>query len=413
MPTVEETVNTLAGAWEEFKRTNDERLRQIETKGTADGLLDEKLTKLNTELDLQGRQIKTIAAERGRLPQHVPGATKAYSSPEDEAHAKAYTNWMRRGDRAETELAEAQAKAVKTMSVGSDPDGGYIVPVDTSGRIVQRIFETSELRPYANIETIGTDQLEGPLDTDQTGAGWVGETTPRTNTNTPKIGLWSIKVHELYCQPALTQKLLDDAAYDVDNWLTNKISDKFTRTENTAFVTGNGVNQPTGFLSYATVTQDDINRAKWNTIQRVNTGTNGAFAAAPNGGDVLINVISKMKQVYRKGAIFAMTRTTVGSTRTLKDSYGQYLWRPGLELGQADRLLGYDIAEFADMPEIGNGTLSIAFANFKEAYTIVDRIGIRTLRDPYTSKPLVLFYTTKRVGGDVTNFDAIKLIQFS
>jgi len=252
---IKTAVDGLKTAFEAFKSANDERIKQIETKGAADPLLEDKVNKANAEVGKLQEQIKSIGAAQNRLPQNVGGqATKAYT-PEETAHAKAFKSFMRRGNEAGLQDAEIKAfnaayPEAKSMSEGSDPDGGYLVPTDTSGRIVQRIFESSEIRAIANVETISTDKLEGPLDLDEAGAGWVGETTPRTNTSTPKLGTWRIYVHEMYAQPPITQTLLDDAAYDVEGWLTKKVADKFGRMEEAAFVNGDGVGKPRGFCSY-------------------------------------------------------------------------------------------------------------------------------------------------------------------
>lgn len=416
MEEIKTAVEGLQSAFEAFKSANDERIKQIETKGHADPLLVEKVNAANAEIDKLQGQVKALGAAQKRLPQNVGGQnTKAYT-PEEEAHAKAFKSFLRRG--VEAGLEEASIKAfqaaypeAKSMSVGSDTDGGYLVPTDTSGRIVQRIYESSDIRSIANIETISTDKIEGPLDLDEAGAGWTGETGPRGNTNTPKLGKYSIPVHELYAQPALTQTLLDDAAYNVENWLGNKIADKIGRLEETAFVKGDGVAKPRGFASYPTANTVDKNRA-WGTLQYLPTGAAGAFADA-NPANVLFDVIGNTKKALRKGATFLMPRLTVSEIRKLTDGQGRYIWQPGLQLGQPETLLNYPIAEAEDMDAIAANALGIAFGNFKEGYTIVDRIGIRVLRDPYTQKPFVLFYTTKRVGGDVVNFDAIKFVKFA
>jgi HK97 family phage major capsid protein len=263
------------------------------------------------------------------------------------------------------------------------------------------------MRAYASVQVISSDALEGLFDLNEASSGWVAETDTRAVTNTPQLGKWRIPVHELYAKPSATQKLLDDASINMEAWLASKVAEKFARDESTAFVTGNGVARPRGFLTYANGTTLP------GTIEQVKTTVNGAFAAAPSGGDVLFNALYGLKAQYRANATWFMNRTTTALVRKLKDSDSAYLWTPGIAAGQPASLLGYPTASFEDMPSPATGTLSIAVGDMREAYQIVDRIGIRTLRDPYSNKPYVEFYTTKRVGGDVVNFEALKLIDFS
>ncbi len=295
----------------------------------------------------------------------------------------------------------------KALSVGTDPDGGYVVNPDLSGRIVMKVFESSPMRAYASVQVISSDALEGLFDLNEASSGWVGETDSRAETNTPQLGKWRIPAHELYAKPKATQKLLDDASINMESWLASKVAEKFARDEANAFVVGNGSNKPRGFLTYASGTTLP------GTIERFPTTVNGAFAAAPDGGDVLINALYGLKQQYRANATWFMNRATLKLTRKLKDDDGAYLWSPGIAAGQPASLLGYPVASFEDMPDPATDSLSIAVGDMREAYQIVDRIGIRTLRDPYSAKPYVEFYTTKRVGGDVVNFEAIKLIEFT
>jgi len=254
---------------------------------------------------------------------------------------------------------------------------------------------------------ISTDSLEGYYDNDEVGFGWVSELETRSETTTPSVGKWSIPVHEMYAMPKASQKVLDDSITDLEAWLDGKIADKFARAENTAFVSGSGIGQPTGFLNYPDGT--DLT----NSIERHNTGANGAFAAAPNGGDVLITALYDLKAQYRSNATWFMNTATMAAVRKLKDTDGAYLWSPGIAAGQPATLLGYPVATFEDMPDLATGSLSIAVGDLRQAYQVVDRMGIRMLRDPYTTKGSVLFYATKRTGGAVVNGEALKFVEFS
>jgi len=292
------------------------------------------------------------------------------------------------------------------LSVGQDSAGGYYVYPDMTGRIVSKVFETSPMRAYASVVAIGTDSLEGYYDNEEVGFGWVAEQEARPATATPASGKYRIPVHEMYAMPDASQSVLDDALIDLESWLDGKISDKFARAEATAFVTGSGVDKPRGFLSYPAGT--DLT----NSVEQVNTGVNGGFAAAPNGGDVLITALYGLKAQYKANAVWFMNRTTAALTRKLKDSDGSYIWSPGIAAGQPATLLGYPVASFEDMPSPATGSLSITVGDMRQAYQIVDRMGIRMLRDPFTAKPKILFYATKRTGGAMINGEAIKTIAF-
>ncbi len=419
---VMKAVDGLNKAFEEFKATNDAKLKEIDQKGAADPLLEEKLSKLEADLDKAQKvadEAVLAAKRRERIVTDADGNqvdldAKAYDwaravtgDRHIEFDAKGMAEYKRAFD-AFTRKGEMRVTSdeVKALSVGTDTDGGYVVYPDMSGRIVQKVFETSPMRAYANIQTISTDALEGVFDLNEAASGWVGETDSRAETNTPELGKWRIPVHEIYAFPFATQKLLDDASINMEQWLSAKVADKFARVESAAFVNGNGVGKPRGFLTYADGTTLP------GTIEQLDTGVNGAYAAAPNGGDVLIDALYGLKAQYRANASWAMNRATSALTRKMKDSDGAYLWAPGIAVGQPATLLGYPVASFEDMPNPGTGTLSVAIADWREAYTIVDRVGIRVIRDVLTKKPYVGLYTVKRTGGDVVNFEAIKLVNF-
>lgn len=419
-------IDALHAGFEEFKKANDERLAQIEKKGSADVVTEAKLQKIEADLekaqkiadeavlaskrqsrvvtDANGvtvdldRKAQDWASMNARRRGTVAGEFRANDM---DGYKAAFDTFMRKGEEV---MGPDERKA---LSVGTDPDGGYVVNPDLSGRIVMKVFESSPMRAYASVQVISSDALEGLFDLNEASSGWVGETDSRGETNTPQLGKWRIPAHELYAKPKATQKLLDDASINMEAWLASKVAEKFARDEANAFVVGTGSNKPRGFLTYSSGTTLP------GTIERFDTGVNGAFAAAPNGGDVLINALYGLKQQYRANATWFMNRATLKLTRKLKDTDGAYLWSPGIAAGQPASLLGYPVASFEDMPDPATDSLSIAVGDMREAYQIVDRIGIRTLRDPYSAKPYVEFYTTKRVGGDVVNFEAIKLIEFT
>ena len=392
---ITDRVASLGNAWENFKQVNDARLAEIERKGSADGLYEEHLHNINASMDNYKSRIDTIETAYNRPILGEPTGTKSHA-PKSE-YGKAFCNYLRKGMDGGLEALQS-----KMLSVGSDPDGGYLVTPTMSSRIVQAIFETSPMRQLASIETISTDALEMIDDHVSAVAGWTSETTSRIETSTPMIAKRNIPTHELYAQPKATQKLVDDSAIDIESWLANKIADIFGRTENTAFVNGSGVGQPRGFLTYA-------NGTNWGQIQQIGTGTSATVTS-----DSIITLLYSLKDANTKRARVLMNRTTVQAVRLLKQAMtNQYMWQPGLALGVPDTLLGVPVHMASDMPIAGAGSLSIAVGDFQSAYQIVDRQGISILRDPFTEKPFVKFYTTKRTGGDVVNFEAIKLLSLA
>jgi HK97 family phage major capsid protein len=301
---------------------------------------------------------------------------------------------------------------VKTLSVGSDPDGGYFVTPDTTGRIVNKVYESSPMRQYASQQTISTDALEGIEDLDEAGAGYAGEHATSGNTDTPEVGKWKIPVFWIDTEPKATQQLLDDAAVDIDAWLSGKVSSKFARFENAEFVTGSA-NKIRGITGYDTAA-DDGSGVNWGTIGHVISGADGGFVAdASKPVDKLIDLMGALKQEYLSNAVWFTRRSVITAMRKFKDTTNQLLWQPSLIVGQPETFMGYPIARMEDMPALTTGSLSLGFGDLRQAYQIVDRQGIRVLRDNLTSKPYVKFYTTKRTGGGMVNFEAIKLMKFS
>lgn len=383
----------IATLFTEFKKTNDARLKAIEErKPTA--ALDEKAAKLDSAIEKLEGEIKSIHTAMARS--NNGGVDQP--SARDEAqrkYADALTKYLRKGGTPSDEL-RAELKA---HSVDSDEDGGFFVTPQMSSEIVKKVFESSPIRSLASVLTISTDSLEIIEDLDEVGSGWVGEQSARPETTTAKIKKIVIPAHELYASPKSSQKFLDDAAVNVESWLADKVAEKFARDEATAFVTGDGVVKPRGFLAYD-------NGTGFNQVEQLATAGSGVIAA-----DDLINLFYQIKTAYLNNAVFLAKRETIRGFRKLKDSQNRYLWEPGLNGAAQATLLGKPIIEAADMPTVAANSLSVAFGDFRQGYQIVDRVGIRVLRDPYTAKPFVLFYSTKRVGGGVKNFEAIKILK--
>lgn len=326
------------------------------------------------------------------------------------AYKAAFDKMIRRGEKA------LSAEETKTLSVGSAPDGGFYVDPARASFIVERLRETSQMRSLATVETISAPSFKIPIDRDDVGYEWVGEQSARNVTATPQVGDMEIPVHELSAMPKATQNMLDDAGMDVEGWTNGKIADRFARAENNAFVVGNGTNKPRGFLTGTPSTAADSARA-FGTLQYIATGASGAFATASasvSPADKLLDLIYAFNAGYRRQLQWCGTRVTLGAVRKFKDQQGNYIYDPRLGAnGIIDMVLGHQWNEFADMADFTTANaFGIALGDFKRGYLIVDRQGIRQLRDVYTSKPYVLFYTTKRVGGGVVDSDAIKLLKF-
>ncbi len=434
----------IGEAFEAFKKTHQEEIAGVK-KGFDDVITKDKLKKVEDALDAgveaKAKMEAAIAAEvkereelekkfnrlgiskdgdAGKreleikshniiLEAHNAEKKERYT-PLDEAGFDAYkaahARYLRKGDRLLT------ADEVKTLSVGSDPDGGYFVTPDTGGRIVKKVYETSPIRQIAAVQEISTDALEGIEDLGEAGAGYAGEQAQGSDTTTPQVGKWRIPVFWIDTEPKTTQQLLDDAAVNVEEWLSNKVANKLGRFESNEFVNGSA-DKIRGFCSYTTAA-DDGSGVTWGTIGHVVTGANGGFVAAASfPQDKLFDLVGCVKDEYLSGARFVTRRSVITLLRKLKATTGEMLWQPSLVLGVPEMFLGYPITRAEDMPALATGSLSLAFGNFAEAYQVVDRQGIRVLRDNLTSKPFVKFYTTKRVGGGVVNFEAIKFLKFS
>jgi HK97 family phage major capsid protein len=387
-------------AFESFKEVNDRRLGEIEQKLTADVVTRDKVDRINRAMDEQKKVLDQLALKKARPPLGRAGA----GSPEASEHKAAFETYIRRGD--ETGLRELEAKA---LSVGSDGDGGYLVPDETDSEIGRRLSVVSPIRALATVRQVSGSVLKKPFNTAGLAAGWVAETAARPQTGTPQLAELTFPTMELYAMPAATQALLDDAAVDIDAWISSEVDIVFAEQEGTAFVTGDGVSKPKGFLSYPTV---DEAAWSWGNIGYIPTGAAGAFSAS-GPSDVLVDAVYSLKAGHRQNGTFVMNRGTQASIRKFKDADGHYLWQPPASAGQPASLMGFPVAEAEDMPDIAAGSFAIAFGDFRTGYLVVDRTGVRILRDPYSAKPYVLFYTTKRVGGGVQDFEAIKLIKFA
>jgi HK97 family phage major capsid protein len=374
----------------EFKTSNDARIKELEKKGAADTTLVEKVDKANADITRLQDEIKQYQAAANRTNRSTEEGKDGDKNAE---HKAAFLKFLRKGEQGLTDAEK------KFMATDSDSDGGFLVMPEQSSEIVKKVFESSPMRQVASVQTISTNSLEILEDLDQVESGWVGETQVRPDTATPKLNKIEIPTHELYAQPLVTQKLLDDAAVNVEAWLSGKVAEKFARDEATAFISGDGVAKPKGILSYASGTG-------FNQIEQIETASSGVL-----GADDMIKLFYALKSAYVNGASWGMKRSTEEKLRLLKDSQLRYLWAPALEASAPSTFLGAPIYQMNDMPAVAASALSVVWGDMKQGYQIVDRIGIRVIRDVYTSKPFVKFYSTKRVGGGVKNFEAMKLLK--
>jgi len=388
-------------AFEAFKEVNDRRLDEIEQKMTGDVVTRDKLDRINKAMDEQKLQMDQLQLKKLRPPL---GRSGGAGSPEAAEHKAAFESYIRRGD--ETALRELEAKA---FSSGTASDGGYLVPAETDSEIGRRLSAVSPIRSLATVRQVSGAVLKKPFALSGLSSGWVAETAARPQTASAELAELSFSTMELYAMPAATQALLDDAAVDIEAWISSEVDIAFAEQEGTAFVSGNGINKPKGFLDYPAVADSAW---AWGSIGYRATGAAGAFAGS-GPSDVLIDTVYGLKAGHRQNGHFVMNRKTQAAIRKFKDADGNYLWAPPAGPGQQATLIGFPVTEAEDMPDIAASSLSIAFGDFAAGYLVVDRTGVRVLRDPYSAKPYVLFYTTKRVGGGVQNFEAIKLVKFA
>ena len=405
-PGARAAMHEMMAAFEAFKGANDARLDEIEKKASADPLLEAKVARIDQAVASAQARLDRVVSEgrrpviggEGTDPSTVWRSPSPWNGEETKA---AFDGYLKTGNSNGLEL--------KTGLSSAADSGGYVVPPETERAIDRRLMAGSPMREIATVRTIGAGVFRKPVSTAGVTAGWVAETAPRPETDPATLALLEFPAADLYASPAATQSLLDDAMINLDEWLAAEVEDAFAAQETTAFVSGDGINKPKGFLSYDIVAEASHG---WDEIGYVASGAAGAFAAS-NPADRLIDLIYAPKARYRPNGRFVMNRRTVSTVRKFKDADGNYIWQPATRAGETASLLGYPVTEIETMPDIAADSAAIAFGDFQRGYLIVDRAGVRVLRDPYSAKPYVLFYTTKRVGGGVQNFDAIKVMKFA
>ena len=319
----------------------------------------------------------------------------------DPAKAAFVTGYLRRGSEVE----------LKSFSSVVAADGGYAVPREIDEVIDATLKSISPIRTIANVVRVGSAGYRKLVTQNGVTSGWAAETATRPETATPTFNEIVPSFGDLYANPAATQAMLDDAAFDVEGWLASEIATEFAKAEGSAFVNGNGTNKPKGFPTGPTAVTGDATRP-FGTLQYVASGAAGAFVAS-NPQDKLVELLHSLRAPYRQGATWVMNSSTLATIRKFKTTDGAFIWQAGMVAGQPDTLLGYPVVEAEDMPDIAANSLSVAFGNFKAGYLIAERSETNILRDPFSNKPYVHFYTTKRLGGAVSNSEAIKLLKFA
>jgi HK97 family phage major capsid protein len=374
-----EVKNAIAGFLGEFKAFQSEMKMKLK----------------NQESQLAMLSAKSIAATRPPLERAVD-----HEAP----HKRAFAAYLRSGD--DEGFRGLEGKALNSQVAA---EGGYLVDPQTAAEIVGVLRSSASVRAIANVVSVEATAFDVLVDHTEIGAGWASETTATAETDTPRVDRITIPLHELAAMPKASQRLLDDSAFDVEGWLAQRIADKFSRAEAAAFVAGDGQEKPTGFLTYPKVDNDIW---AWGSLGYVPTGEDGDFSAS-DPADAIVDLVYALGARYRANAAFVMNSKTAGAVRKMKDADGRFLWSDSLAASEPARLMGYPVLVAEDMPDIAQGAFAIAFGDFRAGYTIAERPDLRILRDPFSAKPYVLFYATKRVGGDVSDFAAIKLLKFA
>jgi HK97 family phage major capsid protein len=379
---MEQVQNDLLKAVHDLRESWDANVKRLESEQKErDERINHEINRLETELSKR----------------NTPASAGAKTE-----HQKAFEAFARFGDES----------VLKVMSVGTSADGGYTVPVELDRAIYQLALEASPIRQLANVIRVNSDSYQKLVGIHGATAGWAAETTARSNTNSPQFAQLTPYMGEIYAVVHATQKVLEDSMVDIEAYIASELADGFATYEDAAFVSGNGVSRPKGFFGYAFATSADSART-FGEIQYVPTGVDGAFGTvAANSSNILFDVQAAIKDVYRQNATWVMPRAVLNDIRKFRDTTNQYLWQPSLIANQPSMLLGNPVVVDENMPAKASNSYSIAFADFKKAYTVVDRIGTTMLRDPYTAKPYVVFYARKRVGGFLVDSNAIKAVKF-
>lgn len=403
---VKKLVEEIGQTFESFKEKNDERIKQIE-KGAEDIVTKEHVDRINVDLGALTAKHDQVVKDLEKLAS-LKVSNDPKQDPDKIAHKEAFFGGFVRKGR-DDGLSDLQQKA---MNITTAADGGYAVPEELDRDILSRLQDKGGMRSLARSITVSTSDYKKLVNIHGTASGWVGEATARTATSSPQLAEVAAVMGEIYAYPEVTQQGLDDIFFDVESFLAEEIAEEFAIQEAQAFVDGNGTNKPKGFLAYTLSTSADGART-FGQVQKIATGVAGAFkttSATVSPADDFLDLVYSMKAGHRQNGVWLMNSLTLAEVRKFKDNDGAYIWRPGIEGGQPSTVLGYRVEADEAMPDVANAVASIAFGDWQRAYYIVDRIGTRMLRDPFTNKPYVGFYTTKRVGGMLVDDNAVKVL---
>lgn len=380
-------IEQLQKAWHEFKAEHTSQLEEIK-KGQHEVVKAEKVERINAHIEslqaaLDEVNLKLASVEMGG----------GKDGPKDREYTEAFLAHMKKGD--------IQA----ALNKGADDEGGYLTPTEWDRTITDKLVLVSPMRQIASVQTTSRNAYTKLFNMGGTASGWVGETAARPETNTGEFKPLTIETGEIYANPAATQQILDDAEINLEQWLAGEVQTEFAKQEGAAFVAGDGVNKPFGILTYVA---GGANAAKhpFGAIAAIDSGVADSIAS-----DSILDLIYDLPSAFTGNARFVMNRKTMGVVRKLKDGQNNYLWQPSYVAGQPATLAGFPVTEMPDMPDVAANAIPIMFGDFRQGYLIVDRIGVRVLRDPYTKKPYVLFYTTKRVGGGVVNPEPLRALR--
>ncbi len=398
-----ETLAELNRTFASFREQNDRRLGELE-RGREDVVTNEHVERINTAIS---ELTTTFNAQRDEIAAlRIGGSGGNGLSAEAREHQTAFNQWFRRGEGGQA-LNDLAVRAALTS--GSDPDGGYVVPEEMDRTISRVLSMVSAMRRLARVVSIGSREFSLLVSKGGATANWVAEEGSRASTNTPQLAEIVIQAMEMFANPGVTQRLLDDAYLDIAAWLADEVSTTFSETEGLAFISGSGVGRPRGILSYDTVANASY---AWGSLGFVVSGHASAFATS-NPADAIIDLYYALRAGYRNGAAFLTSDAVMGTIRKFKDGQGNYLWAPPTGPDMPATILGKPVETDDNMPALGASNFPVAFGNFQRGYLIADRLGTRVLRDPFTNKPYVQFYTTKRVGGGIVNYEAVKLLKCS
>ena len=384
---VKALIDGIQAAFAQFKAEHTKQIEEIKA-GRSGSDQEAVLAKINADLERLQREsedahTKIAAAQNG------PGV----AALRDKEYTASFNAHMRKGD------------VQSALNKGAAEEGGFLTPVEWDRTITDMLREESPMRELAQVQPTSKAGWTKLFNMGGTGSGWVGETDQRPETATPNLKALGFGHGEIYANPAATQQILDDAEINLDAWLASEVQAEFAEQEGAAFISGDGVKKPAGILTYV---EGGTNAAKhpFGAIKVVNSG-----AAADIGSDAVLDLIYGLPKKFRQNARFLTNNLTIAKLRKLKDGQGNYLWQPSAQAGQPATLHGYGIAEDENMPDVAANSLPMLFGDYKRGYLIIDRMGIRVLRDPYTKKPYVLFYTTKRVGGGVQNPECLRALK--